>query len=1057
MKKIILTMLFGLGIMLGAVAQNRTITGKVVDEKGKAIQGASVTSTDNKGTKTDENGNFSLVVGKNARAITVSSLNYENQRASLSGGDVKNFTLQPADSKLTEVVVVGFGTKTIRETTSAISKVKGDKLAESPLASFDQSLAGKTAGVQVSSTGGILGDGVSINIRGVNSISNSSQPLIVIDGIPQIELTNLNGFNGGNGTRFNPLALINPADIESVEVLKDAGATAIYGSRAANGVLLITTKKGKNGVNKISADFKYGVARAAGLPELLNGDDFISIANQKVYNRFGTSTANTIAKESDINGDGVNDRTDWLKELYRQAITRDYSIGMSGATDKSNYFGSVRYVTQEGISLGNKLTTGQTRLNIELTPKKWFKSGIEFAYSKTLNNGILSDRYAAGSVVGWQALPNVAVYNPAGPEGLNLTTTPVPTIGIMAIGNNARTYLGNNLTTSPNPVATVKLSRQNNTAQDFRGSFFVEIQPIKGLRMTSKFGVQNIDNFEDQYTSPYLSGLGNPYNGLVQNQTQYNKLWNWQNYISLDKKIGAKHRVGATVGSDFQKNNYNYFYVGAANFADPFFQYLIDGAYTNVQPGTTTTLNLTGGNKISSGIEAYFSRVNYAFAGKYFVEGSYRADAYSGFGANNKWGYFPSVSAGWEVTKESFMQNLKAINYLKLRGSYGIVGNKRGIGEYAARQLFSGAVYTTSTGLGNLSSGNAGLKWETSKKTDIGFELGILKNKVTITYDYFKNNINNLVLDAPVLYTVGVPNSRITTNIGSMQNEGYELTVNATPYQTKNFTWTTSANYTNVRNKVKSLVPQNNNADIISGLSVASVGRPMSTFFLPNWAGVDPSNGNPMWKAANGTIKRYNLPTGTAAGTWTDEKGVPTTPLAAADYQYQEGKQGTPTWYGGFDNNFRYKEFELSISTFFQGGNYIYNNTRALLVSNSFVNNGQEIKEAWTTPGQTTAVPKIWFLDNTANQASTRFLEKGDFLKIRSITAGYNFNKVVLSKIGLENIRAYISLFNVLTITGYKGADPEVNTNRFDNIGSGVDLRNVPQSRSITAGIQLTF
>jgi TonB-dependent starch-binding outer membrane protein SusC len=1054
MKKIILTMLFGLGIMLGAVAQNRTITGKVVDEKGKAIQGASVTSTDNKGTKTDENGNFSLVVGKNARAINVSSLNYENQRASLSSGDVKNFTLQPADSKLTEVVVVGFGNKTTRETTSSISKVKGDKLAESPLPSFDQSLAGKTAGVQVSSTGGILGDGVSINIRGVNSISNSSQPLVVIDGIPQISATNLNGFNGGNGTRFNPLALVNTADIESVEVLKDAGATAIYGSRAANGVILITTKKGKSGVNKITADFKYGVARAAGLPDLLNGDDFIAISNQKVYNRFGNVPANTIAKESDINGDGVNDRTDWLKELYRQAITRDYNLGMSGATDKSNYYGSVRYVTQEGTSLGNKLTSGQTRLNIELTPKKWFKSGIEFAYSKTLNNGILSDRYVAGSVVGWQALPNVAVNSPSGPEGFNLTTA--APIGIMGIGNNSRVFSGTTLTTGANPVAAQKLSRQNNTAQDFRGNVFVEVQPIKGLRMTSKFGVQNIDNFEDQYTSPYLSGLGNPYNRLVQNQTQYNKLWNWQNYISYDKKIGRKHKVGATVGSDYQKNSYNYFYVGAANFSDPFFQYVIDGAYTNVQPGTTTTLNLTGGDKVSSGLEAYFGRLNYAFAGKYFIEGSYRADAFSGFGANNKWGYFPSVSAGWEVTKESFMQKVKAIDYLKIRGSYGTVGNSRGISAYAARQLFAGAVYTTSTGLGNLSSGNGALKWETSNKTDIGFELGILKNKVTIIYDYFKNNINNLVLNAPVLYTVGVPGSSIPTNIGGMQNEGYEITVNSTPIQNKNFTWTASANYTNVRNKVLSLVPANNNADLISGFSVASVGRPMSTFFLPNWAGVDPSNGNPMWRGANGAIKRYNFGS-TGVNLWTDEKGVPTSALTAADNQYQEGKQGTPTWFGGFDNNFRYKEFELSISTFFQGGNYIYNQTRSLFLSNSFVNNGVEIKDAWTTPGQTTDVARMWFLDNTANQGSTRFLEKGDFLKIRSITAGYNFNKVVLNKLGLENIRTYISLFNPLTITGYKGADPEVNTNRFDNIGAGVDLRNVPQSRSITAGIQLTF
>lgn len=1047
-------MLVAFAFALNAAAQDRTVTGRIVDEKGAAVKGASVISSDKKGVRTDENGNYIITVKKNADNLVISSVNFETQRISLNGSDSKNVILKSTTTSLSEIVVVGFGTKSARENTSSISKVKGEKLAEIPLPSFDQALAGKTAGVQVSSTGGILGDGVSINIRGVNSISNSSQPLIVIDGIPQIAASNLNGFNGGNSTRFNPLALVNTTDIESIEVLKDAGATAIYGSRAAAGVILITTKKGKAGTTKITADVKYGVAKVGNLPALLNGDDFIAISNQKSYNRFGNTPANTIARESDINGDGVNDRTNWYDALYRQAATRDFSIGLSGGSDKSSYYGSVRYVTQEGTSVGNKLTSGQTRLNVEMTPKKWLKSGVEFAYSKTLNNGILSDRFVAGSVVGWQAFPNVPVYNPAGPEGFNLTST--APIGIMGWGNNSRTLLGNTLFSAANPIATQKLSRNDNIAQDVRGTVFIEIQPAKGLRLTSKFGIQNIDNFEDQYNSPFLSGLGNPYNGLVQNQTQYNKLWNWQNYISYDKKIGAKHKVGAIVGSDYQKNNYNYFYVGAANFSDPFFRYVIDGAYTNVQPGTTTTLNLTGGNKESSGIEAYFSRLNYSYAGKYFIEGSYRADAYSGFGADNKFGYFPSVSAGWEVTKESFMQNVKLIDYLKIRGSYGLVGNSRGIGPYDSRQLYGGAVYTVSTGLGNSSFGNPALKWETSKKTDVGFELGVLKNKLNVVFDYFKNNVDNLVLAAPVLYTVGIPNSSVTKNIGSMYNKGYEITVNATPIQKKNISWTVSANYSNIKNKVVSLVPENGNADITSGFSVASVGRPLSTFFLPDWAGVDPTNGNPMWYAKNGTIKRYNFGA-TGAALWTDEKGNPTAALAAADSKYQEGKQGTPTYYGGLDNTVRFREFELSVSTFFQGGNYIYNQTRAILLSNSFVNNGVEIKEAWTTPGQKTDVARTFLLDNTANQASTRFLEKGDFIKVRTITTAYNFNKSILTKIGVENIRTYVSLFNPFTITKYRGADPEVNTNRGNNVATGVDLRNVPQSRSITAGLQITF
>ncbi len=1049
--------LFAILIFTGVFvfAQNKTITGKVTDDNGNPLSDVSIQVKGTKvGTVSLANGTFSLSIPAHARILEFSSVGMEPSVAVIGNKTAININLHNSAGPLSEVVVVGYGTKSVRENTSAVSKLKGDKIADVPLPSFDQALSGKVAGVQINSTGGILGDGVAIRVRGINSLSNSSQPLIVIDGIPQISLTNLNGFNGGDGTRFNPLALINSSDIESFEVLKDAGATAIYGSRAANGVILITTKKGKKGVSKVVADVKYGLSNVSKLPQMLNGDDFIAINNLKSYNRFGNAPANTIAKESDINGDGVNDRTDWMKALYRQAVTNDYSISMSGGSDKSTYYGSVRYLTQEGTSVGNKLTQGQARLNLEITPKTWFKSGMEISYSKGLNNGILSDRFSAGSVVGWQAFPTVSIYNPKGPEGYNLTTT--SPIGIMGWGNNVRSLSGTTLFSSVNPIAAQKLSRQNNTAQEIRGSFYGEIQPVKGIKFTSKFGVQYLDNFEDQYTSPYLSGLGQPYNGLVQDQDQQNKLWDWQNFVTIDKKIGTKHKIGLVAGSDYQKNDYFNLYTGAANFSDPFFKYIIDNAYSNVQPGTTTTLNLTGGNKTSSGIESYFGRLNYSFANKYFIEGSYRGDAYSGFGAANKCGYFPSVSAAWEVTKENFMQSIPVLNYLKLRGSYGTVGNSRGIGEYAARQLYGGATYAATTGLGNFSSGNAGLRWETSKKTDIGFDAGLFKSRVNIIFDYFKNNIDNLVLNAPVLYTVGVPNSSIPKNIGSMYNKGYEITINATPVQTRNFTWTTSFNYSYVSNKITSLVPENGNADIKSGFSAASVGKPLGIYFLPNWAGVDAATGNPMWYSAAGTIKRYNF--GAPAATlWTDEKGVPTDALLASDYRYQTGKSGIPKWYGGFDNNFRYHEFELSITTIFQGGNYLYNQTKAVLLSNSFLNNSVEIKNAWTKPGDITNIPRLFLLDNQANVASTRFLEKGDFIKIRTISFAYNASRELLSKIGVDNIRLSASIFNPFTITKYSGADPEVNTNRFDNIAVGTDLRNVPQNRTITVGVQVSF
>jgi TonB-linked SusC/RagA family outer membrane protein len=1047
------------------MAQSRTITGKVTDESGNPIPNASVIikGTSN-GTVTNSEGNYSLTVPASSKTLVISSVNMEEQEIKIGSGTVMNISLRNGNNSLQEVVVVGYGTKSIRENTSSISKVSGDKIAIIPLPSFDQALAGKTAGVQINATGGVLGDGVAIRVRGVNSINSNSQPLIVVDGIPQNTVSNVNGFNSGNGTRFNPLALINPNDIESIEVLKDAGASVIYGSRASNGVILITTKKGKKGTAKINADVKIGWANPTKLPELLNGDDFITIQNEKASNRYGAASPNAVvAKESDLDGDGKNDRTDWMDLIYNTAMLQDYTVNMSGGSDKASYYASARYLEQEGISYGNKLTTGQGRVNLDITPKTWFKSGLELAFTKTLNKGVLTDRYLAGSVTsGWQAPPTLAVYNPNGPRGYNLTQAPQSPIGLLGWGNNTRT-IGSTLIFPQNfynPIASVDLGRNDNTAEDIRANVYGEATLIKGLKFTSRFGIQYFRNFEDQFNSQFTAGLGQPYGALVQDQEQQWKLWDWQNYLSFDKTIAQQHKIGFVGGMEYQHNDFVSLYTGAANFADPFFQYIIDNTYTNVQPGTTTTLNNTGGGKTSSGIESYFGRLNYAFNGKYFIEGSFRGDSYSGFGINNRWGYFPSVSAGWEVTKEEFLSGLAFLNYLKVRGSYGKVGNfgggTAGTGrEYASRTLYGGAAYTISTGIGNTQLGNPNIQWESSKKLDFGFDAQFLGGQLGLTFDYFNNNIDNLILEAPVLYTVGIPNASILTNIGGMYNRGVEVTINATPVTSRDFRWTTSFNFTAIKNRVTGLIP-GSTTDVTSTNSTlprASLDRPLGVFLLPNWAGVDPNTGNPQWYAKDGSIKRFNF--GTTSGTWTDANGNPVAALGSDDYVYQEGKTGLPTWYGGWDNTFSYKNFDLGISIMYQGGNYLYNSTRATLLTNFFSNNLAEIKNRWQKAGDVTDIPKLWILDNTSTNASSRFLEKADFLRVRTVSLSYNVQKSLLDKIGIDALRVYAQVFNALTITGYSGADPEVNTNRTDNIALGIDSRNVPQSRTITLGIQL--
>ncbi len=1042
-------------------AQNRTVKGKVTDDNGKPVANASVlvkgTTT---GTTTAADGTFSLSVPETAKTLVVSSLNFGLREISVSGKSQLSIALSSTVEKLDEVIVVGYGTKNIREVTGSISKIDGAKIAAEPVTSFNQGLAGKTAGVQVNLSTGLLADRTTIRVRGVNSISLSSQPLIVIDGVPNINTSNLNGFNGGNGNRFDPLSLINSADIESIEILKDAGAAVIYGSQASSGVILITTKKGKKGNIKVSFDSKAAWSTATKLPSLLNGDQFIAIANEKAGNRYAISNPGsaTPAKESDVNGDGVNDRVDWNSILYRTGMMTDNTVSFSGGADKLSVYGSFRYLNQEGIVLANKLRTGQARLNMDFSPKTWFKAGINMAYVRTLANGILSDTYIAGTTVsGWQALPTISPFDPTKSHGYNLTTAG----GLLSLGNNTPVSpTGATLLPGAayyyNGLAVANMNRNDNTATDTKVSIYGELQPVKGLKINSRFGVQYQSNFEDQYTSPFQAGLGLPYGGLNQTQTQNFNQWTWQTYASYDKTFKGIHKIGIVAGTEFQKFRFNSIYTGAGNFTDPFFTTIVGGAYTNTQPGSTTILDFTGGDNSNNGSISYFGRLNYAYKGKYLIEGSFRRDGFSAFGANNEFGNFPSVSLGWEITKEKFMSGISWLEFLKVRGSIGTVGNRRGMGDFANRTLYSGAAYTSLNGLGISQQGNAGLKWESAKKFDIGFEATLLKGKLGIVVDYFKNDINEMILNAPALYTVGIPNSSLTKNIGGMTNKGIEITVKATPVSTRNFTWEVSANYTKIKNKVNGLVPENGNADIQSVNQVASLDRDLGTYRLPVWAGVNSANGNPMWYAANGSIKMYNFPT----GTWTDDKGTATTALGTADFIYVDGKVGLPQWYGGFDNNFKYKQFDLGVSITFSGGNYLYNQTKASMLTNFFSNNFSEIMNRWTTPGQVTEIPRLYQSDNTANQASTRFLEKGDYARVRTITLGYNVPKTLLTKWGFDNIRFYVQSFNPFTITNYSGLDPDVNfsnSTQNNNIAIGTDNRATPQVRTMTVGANITF
>ncbi|MBF9252008.1 TonB-dependent receptor [Pontibacter sp. 172403-2] len=1071
-KLLLLSFILVFTLLQQAVAQNRTVSGTVTDQAtGQGLPGVSViVKGTTVGVATSADGAYSINVPANGTALEFRYIGYQTVERAIENASTINVAMAVDDKQLEEVVVVGYGTKTVRENTGAISSVSGEKISNEPLPTFTQALAGKTAGVQINMNGGTIGDPTSVQIRGVNSITSSSQPLVVIDGVAQIPSDNMNGLRSGGGTRFDPLAMLNPNDIASIEVLKDAASAVIYGSRASNGVILVTTKRGKKGTVQVMLDSKVGWSEASQLPPVLMADDYMLIQNEKAANRFGIGAPNAvIAVPSDIDADGKPDNTDWMGLLYQTGFMHDNTISFSGGAEALSVYGSARFLSQEGIVKPNKIEMGQGRLNLDFTPKKWFKSGLSLSYTRSKNTGVLTDNYVQGvNISGWEAPPNVSPYNPEGPGGYNLTEGTGG--GYLGLGNNIAAIGGSNIMSRSgffNMAAMGDLTRNDNTAEDIRANIYGEITPLAGLTYTSKFGIQYIRNLEDQYTPNIIGFWGVPYNGLLTYLNSDFSQWVWQNYATYTKDFGNDHSFTAVVGAEYQYNKTQWYQAGAVNFADPFYDAIVNGAFTNIQPGQTITYDQTHGGLNSSGLMSYFGRASYSYRDRYMVEAAVRTDAYSAFGENNQWGYFPSISVGWEVTQEDFLNDINWLTYLKLRGSYGEVGNSRIRNPYASQTLYGGSAYGILSGFNITQVGNPDLRWETAKKTDIGFDAttSIGGKEVSFIVDYFSNNIDNMILSAPVLATVGVPNSAVYTNIGSMRNRGFEFSFNTVPVQTKNFSWATSFNYTHINNEVLSLVPSNGNADIQQGSSVASVGKPLGTFKLIQWAGVNPDNGNPRWFAADGTIKEYHFGA-TGAAAWTDPEGNAVSPISPSSDAVYSDRGGLPTWMGGWNNTFTFKDFDLGIDIIYSGGNYIYNQTTASMLSNAVQNNFSVILDRWTTPGQVTDVPRVYLQDNQANTASTRFLEKADFARVRTITLGYTLNKSLTDKIGISRARVYVQAFNPFLVTGYSGLDPDVNTaarantsnsNSANNIQLGIDSRATPQPKTYTIGLNVSF
>jgi len=1046
MKRSILSVLFFLFVAVAAFGQNRTVTGTVTSQGDNLpIPGVSVKIIGAAGgAVTSSDGKFTISAPAGATALQFSFIGYVTQSKAISGSGTINVVLASDSKGLSEVVVVGYGTQVRKDITGSVGSVKGAAIKNLASPSFDKQLAGQVTGVQASNTSGILGQPARIRIRGTNSISSSGDPLYVVDGVPYI--------SGDQGavTQYNPLGDINPNDIESYDVLKDGAATAIYGSRAANGVILITTKRGKSGKAKMTYDSWFALATPSKRYDLLNADQFIEISNEK----FGYTYPDSVVAYPSINANGSAVNTDWQDVVLRNGFQQNHAFSISGATDQTNYYVSLGFANLTGTTVNNDQRKYNFRTKLE---QKAFNNrvtfGINTAVTYSKNNG-LNDGAGSGALSGnlsaaIRSLPNVSVKNADGSYNLNPDQT---TLGA---GSNVKTIDDN----YPNIGYVLANNIYRSQALNLTGNAFVKVNILEGLNAMSQIGINYINAEDYMYWNP-VHGDGRGSNGIVDQYYQPLFRYNWQNTLDYSKTFG-EHKIDVVGGLEFQKTRQRFIEAQGTNLSSPYF------AENGNIISSTLSNQFYGGNAYESAYASVFGRVSYSLMDKYLLSASVRRDKISDLPIGNQNVTLPGASIGWRLSKEDFFANssaLKFINDLKIRGGYAKVGNVE-IGRLPGVGVFSPVQYGDVSGINFTRLGNPSLSFETSKKINVGFDVTMLDNRITFSADYFKNNVDNLILDVPTPSSYGVPSNKYSANVGSMNNKGLEFSISSTNMKTDNFSWNTNLNMTFVKNKITTLA--NNNADLIDTYNITRVGESIGAFYGYKSAGVNSANGNPMFYKADGSIVQASVDT---YEWYRYNASNPADISQAGEALTSTDKtvlgQSNPTWFGGLNNTFTYKSFDLGLMLTFGGGNKIYNVTRQeALNSTGFVNNGVEILERWTTPGQVTTVPKLSYSDDAlvlqTGNLNSRFLEDGKFLRAQNISLGYTISPRFLNKLQINNLRVYAQVQNAFVITGYSGLDPELATGYSTAAGAnrapGVDYNTNPVPRTYTLGINLGF
>jgi len=999
------------------------VTGKVTSsEDGSPLPGVSITiKGTTKGTSTDEKGTYKIAVPANS-TLQASFIGFTDAEQVVGNRSVVDFTLTSDVKSLNEVVVTGYGSQIKRDLTGNIVKIKSSEIQDMPVTTFEQSIQGKAAGVQINQGTGKLAQGIQVRVRGQSSVSASNEPLYVLDGIPLTQ-----GDLSSNGGDTNPLVDINPQDIESIEILKDASAGAIYGARAANGVVLITTKRGKSGATKITFGMQYGKSKPTNILKFLNTKQYmdfyrIAAANSDAIDGYDvkdpdsyTAYMESFFETQSLGTLGTANQadTDWGSLAFQNAPSKQYDLNLSGGSDKTTFFISGQLLDQTGILLGNAFNRYTGRMNLNHKVSERLNIGMNMSVARSLNERVSGDRQFDNPLQ-LVALPPMT---PATDPTTGLPTGTPPGDISIPVYYNGMINIGN--------------AYYNTTVHRNISSVYGEYTLLKGLRFRTEFALDLLNQQEEQYYNSktqrnFGAPLGYGFNRFVRVEN-----YNTNNYFVYDNVFG-KHGINATAGLSYQNSQTKTSSAEGKDFPSDAYRMIASAARKTDASSSQSDYRFA----------SYFTRLNYKFNDKYLLGLSARIDGSSRFGADNRYGFFPAVSAGWVLSEESFLKNIELISFLKLRASWGKTGNAE-IGNFPQLGLFTGdAGYGTLPGQRPSQLANPSLGWESTQQIDIGLDFGILKNRINGEIDYYEKNTTGLLLNVNVPGTTGFATQ--VKNVGALTNKGFEFVLNTDNLVGK-FKWKTSLNASTNKNKITDLQGQ-----VIEGglanMSRAVEGQPLGTFFTVEYAGVDPANGDALFykntKNPDGSLDRTTTKTYSQA-----QRVVIGSPL--------------PKWVAGVTNTFSYKGFELSV--FLNGvfGNKLnfYGVGRFSSANGRFEDN-QTVNQlaAWTPQNTNTNVPQARLFFNNGAQASSRFIEDGSFVRLRNVTFAYNLPKSLISKVKLSNVRLYVTGQNLLTFTKYSGWDPEVNADDVvSNIALGYDFYTTPQAKTFMGGLNISF